>query len=175
MFHPAGLGCPVERVFEWLTEEPLASASLGQVSWWCTQPVQVQAQSRMHIVGWCLQHISGRLYRKDVLQVVCLHLVMLVGGTMRSTPVHCKLAPLHVSSHVHPAFHMCSNSPQVYRGELRPEWGGGQVAVKVQRPGVLEAVALDIYIMRRAAEIFSKLPGVRRARVPASSLLGAGM
>lgn len=70
---------------------------------------------------------------------------------------------------------MCSNAPQVYRGELRPEWGGGQVAVKVQRPGVLEAVALDIYIMRRAAEIFSKLPGVRRARVPAKSLLRTGM
>ena len=77
-----GLGCPVDQVFEWLTDEPLASASLGQV----------------------------------------------------------------------------------YRGKLRPEWGGEEVAVKVQRPGVLESVSLDIFIMRRAALIFSKLPGVRGER-----------
>lgn len=29
---------------------------------------------------------------------------------------------------------------QVYRATLRPEYGGGEVAVKVQRPGVLEQV-----------------------------------
>lgn len=29
---------------------------------------------------------------------------------------------------------------QVYKGTLRPELGGGDVAVKVQRPGVLEQV-----------------------------------
>ncbi|EFJ53286.1 hypothetical protein VOLCADRAFT_115858 [Volvox carteri f. nagariensis] len=40
---------------------------------------------------------------------------------------------------------------QVYRGTLRPELGGGDVAVKVQRPGVLEQVALDLLIMRRLA------------------------
>jgi aarF domain-containing kinase len=34
------------------------------------------------------------------------------------------------------------------------------VAVKVQRPGALEHVALDIFIMRRAAQLFSKLPGM---------------
>ena len=37
---------------------------------------------------------------------------------------------------------------QVYRGKLRPEFGGGEVAVKVQRPGVLLSVALDLFLMR---------------------------
>lgn len=35
---------------------------------------------------------------------------------------------------------------QVYRGVLRK--GGQPVAVKVQRPGVRESIALDIYILR---------------------------
>ncbi|KAG2436368.1 hypothetical protein HXX76_006675 [Chlamydomonas incerta] len=71
-----GLGCPVDRVFEWLSAEPLAAASLGQV----------------------------------------------------------------------------------YRGKLRPEHGGVEVAVKVQRPAVLETVALDIFIMRRFVVLLSTLP-----------------
>ncbi|GFR50186.1 hypothetical protein Agub_g12356 [Astrephomene gubernaculifera] len=74
----SGLGCSVDRVFEWLSAEPLAAASLGQV----------------------------------------------------------------------------------YRGKLRPEHGSVEVAVKVQRPAVLETVALDIYIMRRAAILMSKMPGM---------------
>ncbi|GLC71027.1 hypothetical protein PLESTF_001062300 [Pleodorina starrii] len=45
---------------------------------------------------------------------------------------------------------------QVYRGRLRPELGGGEVAVKVQRPGVLEQVALDLFIMRRLAVQLNK-------------------
>ena len=36
---------------------------------------------------------------------------------------------------------------QVYRGTLRE--GGQPVAVKVQRPGVREQIALDVYILRR--------------------------
>eukprot|EP00198_Chlamydomonas_reinhardtii_P007169 XP_001696505.1 predicted protein [Chlamydomonas reinhardtii] len=40
---------------------------------------------------------------------------------------------------------------QVYKATLRPELGGGEVAVKVQRPAVLEQVALDLMLMRRAA------------------------
>jgi predicted unusual protein kinase regulating ubiquinone biosynthesis (AarF/ABC1/UbiB family) len=38
---------------------------------------------------------------------------------------------------------------QVYRGRLRV--GGREVAVKVQRPGVRESIALDIYILRALA------------------------
>jgi aarF domain-containing kinase len=40
---------------------------------------------------------------------------------------------------------------QVYRATLVPEMGGGEVAVKVLRPGVLEQVGLDLYIMRKVA------------------------
>jgi len=73
-----GLGRPVDTVFEWLSEDPIAAASLGQV----------------------------------------------------------------------------------YRGKLRAEWGGSEVAVKVQRPGALESAALDIFVMRRAAILFSMIPGM---------------
>ena len=52
---------------------------------------------------------------------------------------------------------------QVYKGRLRPELGGAEVAVKVQRPNVFEGAALDIFVMRRAALIFSKLPMVSLA------------
>lgn len=45
---------------------------------------------------------------------------------------------------------------QVYRCTLQPELGGGDVAVKVQRPGVLEAVSLDLYLMRNVALIMQK-------------------
>jgi hypothetical protein len=60
-----------------------------------------------------------------------------------------------------------------------------QVAVKVQRPNVFEGAALDIFIVRRAALIFSKLPMVgagclgagrwlRGSWLPGSWGLGAG-
>merc|ERR1719201_2658278 len=44
---------------------------------------------------------------------------------------------------------------QVYRARLREtgEW----VAVKVQRPGVQELVSKDLYVLRRAAEIYQGL------------------
>ena len=41
--------------------------------------------------------------------------------------------------------------PQVYRARLRD--GGREVAVKVQRPGVKESIALDIYILRSLAVV----------------------
>jgi aarF domain-containing kinase len=49
---------------------------------------------------------------------------------------------------------------QVYRATLSPALGGFEVAVKVQRPGVLEAVALDLHLMRAAAVAVGKLPDV---------------
>ncbi|KAF5831971.1 hypothetical protein DUNSADRAFT_12335 [Dunaliella salina] len=42
---------------------------------------------------------------------------------------------------------------QVYYGVLRPEYGSQEVAVKVQRPGVLEAVALDLMLIRELAAV----------------------
>lgn len=49
---------------------------------------------------------------------------------------------------------------QVYKARLRPAFGGGEVAVKVQRPDVLEQVCLDLYLMRQAAEAISAMPEV---------------
>jgi hypothetical protein len=49
---------------------------------------------------------------------------------------------------VHVAVRVCV---QVYRATLVPELGGGDVAVKVQRPGVLAAVALDLFLIRHLA------------------------
>lgn len=44
---------------------------------------------------------------------------------------------------------------QVYKGTLRET--GEQVAIKVQRPGVLETVSKDLYVLRRAAEVYQNL------------------
>ena len=52
---------------------------------------------------------------------------------------------------------------QVYRGLLREAYGGGEVAVKVQRPNVLSQVALDLYVARLLAiYVFPKIQKVRR-------------
>lgn len=44
---------------------------------------------------------------------------------------------------------------QVYRATLASS--GREVAVKVQRPGVLERVSKDLYVLRRAAEVYQNL------------------
>jgi aarF domain-containing kinase len=44
----------------------------------------------------------------------------------------------------------------VYKGVLRN--GGETVAVKVQRPFVLETVSLDLFLMREAAELVNPNP-----------------
>ena len=40
---------------------------------------------------------------------------------------------------------------QVYRATLTPEYGSAEVAIKVQRPRLREAIALDLHLMRAAA------------------------
>lgn len=48
---------------------------------------------------------------------------------------------------------------QVYRGRVRNS--GVEVAVKVQRPGVLEAIAIDMYLIRTVASLAKRLfPGI---------------
>jgi hypothetical protein len=47
---------------------------------------------------------------------------------------------------------------QVYKATLVDRFGGGTVAVKVQRPGILHSVALDTLLMRQATEIVSRVP-----------------
>ncbi|CAG9460317.1 unnamed protein product [Pedinophyceae sp. YPF-701] len=46
---------------------------------------------------------------------------------------------------------------QVYRGKLREAYGGGEVAVKVQRPRVLEMVSLDLYVIREGSRRMREL------------------
>ncbi|EFJ41125.1 hypothetical protein VOLCADRAFT_107815 [Volvox carteri f. nagariensis] len=53
--------------------------------------------------------------------------------------VFCRLSPSPVAA---------ASLGQVYRGALRPELGGGEVAVKVQRPRVAQMIAQDVYILR---------------------------
>eukprot|EP00933_Yihiella_yeosuensis_P004421 TRINITY_DN108794_c0_g1_i1.p1 TRINITY_DN108794_c0_g1~~TRINITY_DN108794_c0_g1_i1.p1 ORF type:complete len:890 (-),score=171.20 TRINITY_DN108794_c0_g1_i1:204-2840(-) len=47
---------------------------------------------------------------------------------------------------------------QVYKATLFDP-PGAVVAVKVQRPAVLETVSLDLYLLRKLAQLISKLPG----------------
>lgn len=49
---------------------------------------------------------------------------------------------------------------QVYKGQVRDMYGGGEVAVKVQRPHVQASVALDLHLMRRFAEFCQTFPQV---------------
>lgn len=55
---------------------------------------------------------------------------------------------------------------QVYRGILRPEYGGGEVAVKVQRPRVLAQVALDLHVIRELSALLKRIPQARFDFVP---------
>jgi aarF domain-containing kinase len=45
-----------------------------------------------------------------------------------------------VFSYISPRPVAAASLGQVYRAQLRPQFGGGEVAVKVQRPDVLEQV-----------------------------------
>ncbi len=50
---------------------------------------------------------------------------------------------------------------QVYRATLAPQYGGAEVAVKVQRPALRRAIALDLFLMRRLALFVKTIPEVR--------------
>ncbi|CAL5225145.1 g7925 [Coccomyxa viridis] len=49
---------------------------------------------------------------------------------------------------------------QVYRATLTQRYGGGDVAIKVQRPEVRKSVALDLLLMRQAATFAQRFPQV---------------
>ncbi|KAL3677092.1 hypothetical protein R1sor_027040 [Riccia sorocarpa] len=48
---------------------------------------------------------------------------------------------------------------QVYKARLRET--GKVIAVKVQRPGVLQGISLDLYLLRAGARVFQRFPGVQ--------------
>jgi aarF domain-containing kinase len=51
---------------------------------------------------------------------------------------------------------------QVYKGVLRPEWGGHTVAVKVQRPGAAASIALDFRVLRQTIGVVQRAAGLER-------------
>ncbi|GBF89282.1 uncharacterized aarF domain-containing kinase, chloroplastic [Raphidocelis subcapitata] len=59
------------------------------------------------------------------------------------------IPPSFVFSEISPEPVAAASLGQVYRARLKS--GGAEVAIKVQRPGVVEAIALDTYILRHAA------------------------
>ena len=61
---------------------------------------------------------------------------------------------------------------QVYRATLE---GGQAVAVKVQRPNVLENIAVDIYVLRLALNLVKKLAGMSRDLRLIADEVGSGL
>jgi aarF domain-containing kinase len=51
---------------------------------------------------------------------------------------------------------------QVYRGVLQPELGGIEVAVKIQRPGAENSIALDVQLLRQVIGIAQQIAGIQR-------------
>jgi hypothetical protein len=92
----------------------------------------------------------------------------------RRTPAHSPPLPWHAHScrrhaSLPPAPPRRSPEPiaaaslgQVYKGRLRST--GEQVAVKVQRPGVLETVTVDLYIIRQLGLFLRRFPAITRVR-----------
>jgi len=79
-------------------------------------------------------------------------------GVVRVSDVFAELTPEPIAS---------ASLGQVYKGKLVPALGGREVAVKVQRPDMIETVALDMHLLRVAAPLVVKvlnlnsdLPGV---------------
>ena len=59
---------------------------------------------------------------------------------------------------------------QVYRARLTPALGGSEIAIKVQRPALREAIALDLLLMRRVALFMRRFPEVGFHLVTAAPL-----
>lgn len=63
---------------------------------------------------------------------------------------------------------MAASLGQVYKGRLKEN--GDLVAVKVQRPFVLETVTVDLYIIRNLGLVLRKFPQVNFAKLAVTSL-----
>lgn len=64
---------------------------------------------------------------------------------------------------------------QVYKGVLRPELGGTTVAVKVQRPGAVESITLDIYLLRTLIGWVQSAAGITRDLRGLADEVGTGL
>ena len=60
-------------------------------------------------------------------------------------------SPLEVFAEISEEPVAAASIAQVYKGKLKT---GETVAIKVQRPGTLALISKDLYVLRRAAELF---------------------
>merc|ERR1719506_2979899 len=65
--------------------------------------------------------------------------------------------PQELFSELSPAPLAAASLGQVYKGKIRAT--GEDVAIKVQRPYVLETVSLDLYIFREVGKLINAFPG----------------
>jgi predicted unusual protein kinase regulating ubiquinone biosynthesis (AarF/ABC1/UbiB family) len=70
--------------------------------------------------------------------------------------------PAEVFAVLSPAPVASASLGQVYRGVLKDEFGGGAVAVKIQRPGVARSIAVDFRLLRAVVGAAQRALGVRR-------------
>lgn len=70
-------------------------------------------------------------------------------------------SPLDVYASITPEPIAAASLGQVYKAVLRET--GETVAVKVQRPGVLETVSVDLFVLRRVAQFLQRVSPPRRA------------
>jgi predicted unusual protein kinase regulating ubiquinone biosynthesis (AarF/ABC1/UbiB family) len=70
--------------------------------------------------------------------------------------------PAEVFAVLSPAPVASASLGQVYRGVLKDEFGGGAVAVKIQRPGVSRSIAVDFRLLRTVVGAAQRALGVRR-------------
>lgn len=103
--------------------------------------------------------------RVDILSEAYLREVQLLQDRVRpfDTATAVRILESDLGVPLEEAFEAMSEQPvasaslgQVYKARLTQRYGGGEVAVKVQRPGVLESVALDLYLMRSTADWLRK-------------------
>ena len=169
------LGLPPSQLFSTLATAPAAAASLGQVSLTCYLELSYHHHHHYHyhvashphlMLSYAFihfaQHLAMTSLSCSVSRVSCFHhkltssLLIIFYITSHNIFFYCTLTP-------HPELlsgcllgMVLLTSPclmvviglvvQVYKGVLRQ--GNKPVAVKVQRPGVRESIALDIYILR---------------------------
>lgn len=168
------LGVPVASVYEQLSEQPVAAASLGQVgtrggggrrrrcSWGHSREKHSSSSSwgswsmcvaaLLVCKGWQVSHVCAADMPRGSHPSVC--------ATSSQT---------YRVDHRHCSYSTCCTAPcccawprlQVYKGVLRET--GELVAVKVQRPGIGESIAVDMLLLRRLMAVVDKnLTQVRR-------------
>jgi hypothetical protein len=174
------LGRPLQSVYTEISEEPVAAASLGQVRRpegrkpgvfslaETPPPGPASCAGSEGVVHRPLEQVFGRAPRKRVAPAPAPFTPAPVRSARASKPIPshrtsaCFILPHPIPSHpISP--YPTSLYPQVYRAVLRET--GERVAVKVQRPGIGESIAIDMLLLRRLMGVVDdNLPQARRGR-----------